>query len=72
MGICKTIKTATVGNVAITITANETNTLYFVYFNGKVVLAYTTPTECFAVLDALNEYLKIQPKCNVTEATENK
>lgn len=72
MGICKTIKTATVGNVSITITVNETKTIYFVYFNGKVVLAYTTPTECFAVLDALNEYLKIQPKCNVTEPTTNK
>lgn len=64
-------KSVTYGNYTISVKRGE-NGVFHVYLNGVNVVSYTTVTECFGFIDGVENIVKMQTKCNVTEPTANK
>lgn len=64
-------KLVKIGNYTIGV-KRENNALFHVYLNEKNVVSYTTAIECFAFIDGIENVVKNQTQCNVTETTANK
>lgn len=68
-------KSVAYGNCVIGVKCVKNNGkyLFFVYLNGKNVVTYTTITEYGAFIDGVENAIKAQTQCNVTDAkTQNK